>query len=239
MKYIDLAKKVATEMSHDKNVLAVLLYGSVARGHDNTNSDIDLLVLTQSYQLQKRQAYRGEVRIEFLEIHEDFLKDFIEKEEVPILRALSEGIVLAGCEPKMKDYMSMARERLDASPKNEKLDSLDYQTYSRSILTEAYKDLLEADTLVFNYMSSNLVTSLIPLLYHQSGQWLKNSRQLLPYLKTFRPDAYGLIASLLDQSHSLTDRISSAEKLVLLALEPYGGMLDCDCIIFRKTNLVQ
>lgn len=176
MDYLDIAHEVVKELNLDSNVLAVLLYGSVARGTTNQDSDIDLLVLTKSYQLEKRQESRRGVIIEFLNIHEDFLSDFIEREEVPVLNALSEGKLLLDRESKMKYYISLCKEKLEKGPKHNKLDTEEHQIYIRSKLTEMYRDLTGIDMIVFNYMTSEMVRIIVPILYHQNRKWLRSDR---------------------------------------------------------------
>lgn len=237
MTFIDIAKTVADELKSDGNVLAVLLYGSVAKGKEKLNSDIDLLVLTKSYQLEKTQVVRGKVMIEFLWIHEDFLLNFINHNEVPIMMALSEGIVLLDKDSKIKDHINMCQKKVEEGPKNVKFDSEEYQGYIRSVLTELYKDLFDVDLLSFNYMSSELIRMSIPLLYHQNGKWLKCDKEVLAFLKTFEAQTYEIIKKLLDQTNTVEDRLRYAGELVEKTLKAYGGMVSGNHIVFRKTSL--
>ena len=41
-------RKIASELSESREVMAIVLYGSFARGDANTRSDIDLLILTKN-----------------------------------------------------------------------------------------------------------------------------------------------------------------------------------------------
>lgn len=51
-----LVEEIARELSEDGNALALILYGSLSRHEETANSDIDLLVITQTYCLQKRHV---------------------------------------------------------------------------------------------------------------------------------------------------------------------------------------
>ena len=46
--YLDLKSKIYKAFSKEKNILKVILYGSVARGMEQPNSDIDLFILVKS-----------------------------------------------------------------------------------------------------------------------------------------------------------------------------------------------
>jgi len=46
--YLDLKSKIYKTFSNEKNILKVILYGSVARGKEQPNSDIDLFILVKN-----------------------------------------------------------------------------------------------------------------------------------------------------------------------------------------------
>lgn len=46
--YLDLKSKIYKTFSKEKNILKVILYGSVARGKEQPNSDIDLFILVNN-----------------------------------------------------------------------------------------------------------------------------------------------------------------------------------------------
>ena len=57
----ELVDVIAQELYTDENTLMIILYGSLSRGEEQMNSDIDLMVITKEYCLQKKHVIRGDL----------------------------------------------------------------------------------------------------------------------------------------------------------------------------------
>lgn len=235
----ELVKEITQELYHDDSVLALILYGSVSRNEESSNSDIDLLAIINESYLQKRHTVRYGITIEFVEMDIKFLQDFIEKKEIPMLFALADGIVLFDKLSITEQLITEARKILeDGPPINSQWEKEGYKTKKRSELTEIYKDLLDVDDeIAFNYLTSLLITNAIPILIENNNLWNQTRKKMINYLKSQCIDCYRYIEILLSPVYSLPEKREAAKNLIEYALKPQGGILKGDAIIFRKNSV--
>lgn len=235
----ELVKEITHELSNDNNVLALILYGSVSRNEQNANSDIDLLAIINENYLQKRHEVRNGITIEFVEMHISFLQDFISKNEIPMIFALVDGIVLFDKNSITEEIISEARTILNEGPaENIKWQNEGYRTKKRSDLTEIYKDLLDVDNEVeFNYIANLLITASIPLIIENNKLWHQTRKKTIKYLKFQCFESYKYIETLLKSTCSLQEKRIAAGVLTEYALKPHGGILKGEAVIFRKNNI--
>lgn len=235
----ELVNEIAQELYKDNNVSTLILYGSVSRCEEKANSDIDLLVITNEMHLQKRHEIRYGITVEFVEMHLEFLRNFITKNEIPMLYALADGIVLFNKMSDLEQLIADARKILnDGPPVNEKWGNEGYKTKKRSELTEIYKDLLDIDDeIAFNYVASLLITNAMPLLIENNRLWYQTRKKTINYLRAQCCDGYKFIETLLCPVSSLEEKRIAAANLTEYVLKPYGGILEGEVVIFRKTNL--
>ena len=234
-----LVDEIAQELYKDENVLMLILYGSLSRGDEQLNSDIDLMVITNEHCLQKRHVIRKGIVIEFLEMHLDFLNNFIDKREVPVLFLLTDGIVLFDRLSMAEKLSNTAREILKAGPPvNPKRDNERYRTKKRSDITEIYNDLLDVnDHASFNYISTLLVENAIPLVLENHRLWPATRKMMMAFLNQQCQDEYKAIDTLLNSAIPLDERRNAARILTEYALGLFGGILTGEAVIFRVEKL--
>lgn len=235
----ELIKEITRELYEDDNALALILYGSFSRHEESANSDIDLMVITNEYHLQKRHAIRCGITVEFLEIHLDFLHNFIVEREIPILFSLADGIVLFDKISTTKQLKDEARKILDEGPPvNTNWENERYKVKKRSDLTEIYSDLLDVnDEISFNYITSLFISNVITLLLENNKLWPTTRKKTMNYLKSQCYDGYQFIETLLSPRCSLSEKRSAAKNLIEYVLKPHGGILEGDAIIFKKNSI--
>lgn len=235
----ELVKEITQELYKDNNVSALILYGSVSRHEESANSDIDLLAITIENHLQKRHAVRNGVIVEFVEMPLEFLQKFILEKEIPILFALTDGIVLFDKISATEQLIAEASKILKNGPSaNTKWEDEWYRIKKRSDLTEIYKDLLDVDDeIAFNYIVSLLITSAIPMLFEINNLWHQTRKKTINYLKSQCFDGYKYIETLLNPEYSLLEKRDAAKKLIEYLFKQYGGILEGDVVIFRKNNI--
>ena len=234
-----LINEITQELCGDENVLALLLYGSFARHEENANSDIDLMIITNEMFLQKWHEVRYGITIEFLEMHLSFLKKFIKENEVPMYFALTEGVILFDKNSGIESLITEAKKILAAGPPvNEKWKNEKYKIKKRFELTEIYSDLLDIDDeVVFNYVASLLIANAIPLLLENNNLWPQSRKRTLNHLKSQCYEGYKYIEILLNPSSSLPEKRCAMKKLTEYVLQPYGGILEGDVLIFKKEGI--
>lgn len=235
----EIVNEITQELYKDTNVLALILYGSVSRHEESANSDIDLLAIITEKHLQKRHTVYNGITVEFVEMHLEFLQNFVANNEIPMLFALAYGIVLFNKISETDQLIAEAKKLLEAGPPvNKKWENETYKTKRRSDLTEIYNDLLDIDDeITFNYVASLLIAEAIPLLIENKSLWHQTRKKTINYLKAKCYDGYKYIEVLLNPVCSLAEKRSAAENLIETALKPHGGILRGEAIIFRKTNI--
>lgn len=235
----ELVKEITKELYKDNNVLALILYGSVSRHEESANSDIDLLTITNENYLQKRHEVRNGVIVEFVEMPLEFLQNFILKKEIPMLFALTEGIVLFDKISATEKLITESSKILkDGSPVNSKWGDEGYRTKKRSDLTEIYKDLLDVDDEIsFNYIASLLITNAVPMLIEINNLWNQTRKKTINYLKSQCFDGYIYIETLLNPESLMLEKRDAAKKLIEYIFKQYGGILEGDIVIFRKDKI--
>jgi|GEM_PF-1435174 len=235
----ELIKEIAQERYEEDNALALILYGSFSRHEESANSDIDLMVITKEFHLQKRHEIRWGITIELLEIHMDFLRNFIEIREIPVLFLLADGVVLFDKISATERLRGEAKEILKSGPPvNPKWENERYRTKRRSDITEIYEDLLDVDEEIsFNYIAALLIDQTIPLMLVNHELWPTTRKKTVELLKSKCPVGYQYIEILLNPSRSLQDKRDAAKGLTEYVLKPYGGILTGDGIIFRQTEI--
>jgi len=234
-----LVDVIAQELYENENALMMVLYGSLSRGEEQPNSDIDLMVITKEYCLQKRHVMRKGIVIEFLEMHLDFLNDFIDKREVPVLFLLADGIVLFDKLSMAEKISNKAKKILtDGPPTNPKRDNERYRTKKCSDITEIYHDLVDVtDNTSFNYISTLLVENALPLVLENNRLWPTTRKKTMAFLHQQCSDEYKAIETLLNSAIPLDERRNAAKALTDSALKPFGGMLTGEAVIFRVEKL--
>lgn len=231
----ELVNEITQELYKDKNVLALMLYGSVSRHEESVNSDIDLLVIINEKHCQKRHIIRYGITVEYLEMNIEYLQNFIAENEIPVLFTLTEGIVLFDKNSLFEQFIAEARNIIRKGPPiNKKWENERYKTKKRSEVTEIYKDLLDLDDeITFNYLISLLITNVIPLLNENYNLWPKTRKETIKYLKSQCYDGYKYIEILLSSKFSLPEKRNAAKDLIEYALKQHGGILEGDAIIFK------
>ena len=235
MEHQELSRIITRELLADENVLALMLYGSVSRHEEKANSDIDLFVIVNEKHCQKKHQKRYGITVEYLEMHIEYLQDFINKYEIPVIFTLAEGIVLFDKKSILDQFITQAKAIIKKGPpQNAKWENERYSIKRRSDVTEIYSDLLDTDDeVVFNYLVSLLISTIIPIINENYSLWPKTRKKTIPYIKSQCYEAYTYIEFLLGSKFSLPEKRDAARDLIEYALKKHGGVLEGDVIIFK------
>lgn len=235
MEHQELLRKITRELLEDENILALMLYGSVSRHEENANSDIDLLVIVNEKHCQKKHEMRYGITVEYLEMHIGYLQDFINKYEIPVIFTLAEGIVLFDKKSILDQFITQAKAIIEKGPPiNTKWENERYSIKKRSDVTEIYSDLLDTDDeIVFNYLVSLLISTIIPIINENYSLWPKTRKKTIPYVKSQCYNSYKYIEILLGSKFSLPEKRNAARDLIEYALKKHGGILKGDAVVFK------
>ena len=235
----DLVKEITHELSKDENVLALLLYGSVSRHEEKSNSDIDLIAITTEMNFQVRHEVRYGITVEYHDMHIDFLKKFIEKKEISISSVVAEGIVLFNKVPELEPLIAEAKQIYkNASTENNQWENESYRLRKRFELTDIYKDLLDIDDeLSFNYVVALLITNIMPMLNENYNLRQQSKKKTMVYLKSKCYNGYTYIETLLSAACPIPDKRKAAKGLIEFVLKAHGGLLEGDFILFKLNSV--
>ena len=235
MNHHELVREITQELYSAENISALMLYGSVSRNEEAAHSDIDFLVIVYEKHCQKRHIVRSGITIEYLEMHAEYLQDFIDRNEIPVLFTLIEGIVLFDKTSIFEQFITQARNIIDRGPPiNEKWKNARYITKQRSDITEIYNDLLDTeDEIIFHYLIALFITTAMPLLNENYHLWPKTRKKTIQHLQSQCYEGYQCIEILLSSNFSLTEKRNAAKNLIEYALKQHGGLLKGDAVIFK------
>ena len=235
----DLVKEITHELSNDEKVLALLLYGSVSRHEEKSNSDIDFIAITTEMHFQVRHEVRSGITVEYHEMHIDFLKKFIEKKEISIASVVSEGIILFNKIPELDSLIAEAKHIYEnASTKNNQWENESYRLRKRFELTDIYKDLLDIDDdISFNYVVALLIANIIPMINENYNLRQQSKKKTMDYLKTRCNDSYIYIETLLSTTCPIPDKRKAAKNLIEFVLKSHGGLLEGDFTLFKLDSV--
>ena len=239
MNHQELVKEITHELSKDENVLALLLYGSVSRHEEKTNSDIDLIAITTKMHFQVRHEVRYGITIEYHDMHMDFLKKFIEKKEISISSVVAGGIILFNKAPELEPLIVEAKQIYEnASSENSQWRDESYRLRKRFELTDIYKDLLDIDDEVsFNYVVALLVANIIPMLNENCNLRQQSKKKTMAYLQSECYGGYMYIETLLKASCTMPEKCKAAKNLIEFVLKTHGGLLEGDFILFNLNSV--
>jgi len=235
MNHQELAKAIQQELYNDDAVLALVLCGSVARQEETPNSDIDLLVINNKSFYQVRQIIRNGIIAELIEIPIQQLKKTGLVKESVTLHMLADGIILFDKISEIEELAVKAKNIVKEGPPTPPMHKDEqWVLRKRREITEICHDLIDVDDEInFNYITSLLISSAIPLLFENNNWWFKNRKKTIEYLKSQCIGEYKNIEILLNPAYSLTERLNAAKHLVKAVLEPHGGIIDGDMVLIK------
>jgi hypothetical protein len=229
MSRLDHAKQSALEIARTRypDAKAVLLSGSVLRGHDTPYSDLDIVVLYEILPNAKRESFIHnnwpvEAFINDPETIRYFCEEFDLKSFEPIMPTmLMESILVAGDEEFVKKLRDYASDLIDNGPKSLSLE--EHQRF-RYAITDTIDDLRHPKGQA-EMQASGVV------LYSQIANYFFRSRNLwCARSKTIPRKLREADASFADKFASSFDKLFAGDvkPVIQLAeelLSPHGGFL--------------
>ena len=235
MSHQELVKVMRQELYADDAVLSLVLCGSVSRQEEMPNSDIDLLVVNNKSFYQVRQTIRNGITVELIEIPIELLKKTGLVKESVTLHMLADGIILFDKISEIEELAVKAKNIVKEGPPIPPTHNDEqWVLRKRREITEIYHDLIDVgDEINFNYITSFLISSAIPLLFENNNWWFQNKKKTLNYIKTQCFGEYKNIETLLNSTNSLADRRNAATHFVETVLKPHGGIIEGDMVLIK------
>ncbi|WP_303801938.1 nucleotidyltransferase domain-containing protein [Alicyclobacillus macrosporangiidus] len=221
---LEAAKRFVTEHFPDCNV--AILTGSVARGEETPQSDLDILIVSDTAPSAYIEAfYEYGWLIEVLMHNRESYKKFFEQDRLrgrPSLpHMFATGIVLVD-DGTAASIQQEARALLESGPPA--WSARDIQ-FARFVITNHLLDLEagleEVDTL---FAVNDLANALHELVLRANGHWIGKGKRIVSAIRDFDPCLAQEFADTFEQFFTSRD-VSGVIRFADRILEPYGGRL--------------
>lgn len=172
------------------------------------------------------------IKIDLFEISLSILERFINGREAPAVNSLLEGKILYNKDVDFDKYILMAAE-----VKKRKFIPIETMPEKRvknvliqlSNLVDDAKDLVN-DKLRFRLVFSEVIVSVYNYLYDFFGIWRGTPKNTLRIFKEGLPEIYPWFYTMIDDTAEPIAQVESAEKLVNIMADKYGGIPDTHII---------
>lgn len=225
-KHITVLKELTDKYKKCSDVRGILVYGSVARGTETENSDIDLWVYKSCGGFTHSTDRLHGIKIDLFEISVPLLEKFISGREAPAINSLLDGKLLYNKDMDIDGLISLASDI-----KNQKFVPIDTMPKNRIInvliqlmdLIDDARDLTD-DKLRFRLLFSEVIVGVYNNLYDFFGIWRGSPKNTLQIFEKELPDIYPLLHSMLDDSISPSVQVENAAEIVNIMAKKYGGI---------------
>ncbi|MBB6454408.1 putative nucleotidyltransferase [Salirhabdus euzebyi] len=223
---LDHVKQIALSLLRDKysSCDIGILAGSFVRGENTETSDLDIVLIDDSYTVSFRESFYYETYpIECFVHNRTTLYDFIESDckraRPSLLRMVSEGIILKD-DGSAKQLQEELTSRLKQGPIMWTEDELLYKRYMLTDVLDDFKGTMSRKEGIF--IAAKLAEMLHEFILRMNKQWIGTGKWIYRALNTFDP----LVARNL--AHALDSYYLEGKKEQLIAiteewLDVYGG----------------
>lgn len=156
------------------------------------------------------------------------LKSMLSAGEAPAINALLEGRFLFNRgvdEKELRDMSLEAKKKapipIETMPRNRILNVL---ILIKNFIDDA-RDLVD-DKYRFRLVFSEVIVLIYNNIYDFYGIWRKSPKDTLEVFEETNKEIYSLLCNMLDEQIPASSQVESAEKILLLMAEKYGGIPD-------------
>jgi predicted nucleotidyltransferase len=224
-----IEQTILKEYEKEKDVLAIFIFGSAARGGFDQYSDVDFMIV-----LKKKRAYARKnflcsgIRVDVLfDTEKDLLKYL--SEEVGSVRRITSHMIAHGRllferSELAKKLQAIAKRNLRGKTKFTKGEILMHLYSIDDFLGEAKRDIAHGDLVAFGLDSNLLVHNAVELLLKLNGGYLHQPREIRAILEKTDPKFISFLTSFFVAVKS-SERVTLLEKLADYSSQKAGGPL--------------
>lgn len=233
------AYKKLEELQKHKRYLAAYIFGSVARGEQNKDSDFDVIVVTDKDNDCKEinhpiiSGLKLDITFRsFKQIEKDNMEVAEKGRRIPMI---AESIIVfdkTGETTKLRKKLKNIKRKRATKKDFQFMQFLIYHADNkakRNLTQDKYSSLLS--------MNIN-VNEILDIHYHINGKWWLSNKRLLPDLRKWDPK----FAKLLEKFVSTTDvktKYKYFSKIIDHVAEPMGGRkeiyeMNCNCKVCKE-----
>jgi len=218
-KFKEVLNQVILEYEENKNIISLLLFGSLAKGTEHSRSDIDLMAISEDTEDKTTNKLYGEIAVQTIwRSREDFILKTSKKTR--FTPASKNYKVLIDKEAWIEEYLNSEtikntwKEPLPLNEREKLLISTDFYSCLNTIkgLSEQGK-CIELEFFIYEYIYLGL-----ELLYDKKKWFLKTKKYILEDLKVKSLEVFTLIKEIY-KSESVDKKIDNFEKYYFKILE--------------------
>lgn len=219
-------KKLVDDIKAREDTIAILLHGSVARGEERENSDIDIWIVKKDGGFTHSIDFIDGVKIDCFEGTPHIFEVLVDAGDPPIVNCFNDASVLYNNGLDIELYRGKAAEAkgrvfipIETMPR-ERITMLLLQ------LNDAIDDADNAigDKLTYNLLMAEIVTTVANYIFDFWGIWRAPTKDMLRVIKQSLPDKYALLEQMLSDSAEPAAQIACARNLLGEMAAKYGGL---------------
>lgn len=213
-----------------QQIFAVIGYGSYFCGGYGPNSDIDIFVVSRSNAYERVQLIIDGLRFEVTHVSGKRFQMMVEKNNAVLINALPQSAVLYEVNGIANQIIEQAKQLFNAGPAEHKQPNFKVQIRSRTTtLLEDLKD--EQDEANAHILTAQLINVCFSAVCFKHSLWKQGGKYVLKQTQQVEPEIATMMRELLTCSHQ-AERIPSAVNLVQQVLEPLGGVLQAEEVVY-------
>jgi len=176
------------QYKQDRNVLGILLFGSVARNKFDQYSDVDIyILLNKKGKFSRSNFIKNGVRVDIIlntiKEAEEYLKEDKNNLRRITSHMLAYGEVLFQRGKNLDMVQAIAKNNLKLKTKYKKSEILMHKYSIDDFWGEVQRDIENKDYLAFGIDSHLLVTNIMELFLKLSGEFLRQPNEMMKVLK--------------------------------------------------------
>lgn len=183
-----ICSEVVEQYKPDKNVLSILLFGSVARNKFDQYSDVDIyILLNKKGKFSRSNFIKNGVRVDIIlntiKEAEGYLKE--DKNDLRRITShmLAYGEVLFQRGKNLDRVQAIAKNNLKLKTKYKKSEILMHKYSIDDFWGEAQRDIKNNDYLAFGIDSHLLISNIVELFLKLNGEFLRQPNEMMKVLK--------------------------------------------------------
>lgn len=179
---------IVKEYKPDKNVLGILLFGSVARNKFDKYSDVDIyILLNKKSEFSRSNFIKNGVRVDIILNTLKEAKGYLKGDRNNLRRITSHmlayGAILFQREKHLEEIQTVARNNLKLKIKYKKSEVLMHKYSIDDFWGEVQRDIRNKDYLAFGLDSQLLVNNILELFLKLNGEFLQQPNEMTKILK--------------------------------------------------------
>ena len=177
-----ICRDVVKKYKHDKNVLGILLFGSVARNKFDNYSDIDIYILLDKKGKFSRENFvNNKIRVDIIFNTIKEAKDYLKEEKNNVRRTtshmLAHGKILFQKNNDLEKIQRIAKNNLRLKTKYKNSEILMHKYSIDDFWGEVQRDFTNNNYVAFELNSYFLMKNIIELFLKIKGDFLRQSRE--------------------------------------------------------------